>query len=242
MTQWIEDWFGSKYYSLLYKHRDDKEARLFLDNLISFLKIPAGSRIIDCGCGKGRHSVYLGQKGFSVTGVDLSEQNISESKKYEGNNLEFFVHDIRNLFRVNYYDVALNLFTSFGYFENDAENNKVVRATAATLKKGGWFVLDFMNAEKEIGQLRPEEKFQVENIDFRIARSASKKCIMKQIHISEKGNDCSYRENVRAYGRQELETFFRKNGLEVVHLFGNYELEPFVAASSDRLILIGRKK
>ncbi|TAL60445.1 MAG: class I SAM-dependent methyltransferase, partial [Bacteroidetes bacterium] len=117
MTQWIEDWFGSEYYSLLYKHRDFNEARLFLDNLISFLKITSESRILDCGCGKGRHSIYLSEKGFEVTGLDISEKNIIESKKTEKSNLVFFTHDLCNLFRTNYYDVALSLFTSFGYFE-----------------------------------------------------------------------------------------------------------------------------
>src|SRR4051812_40712138 len=112
MTKWIEDWFGSSYYCLLYKHRGDDEAKLFLDNLIKFLKIQSGSVILDCGCGKGRHSFYLNEKGFEVTGLDISEANILESKKREKNNLVFFTHDMRNLFRINYYDVALSLFTS----------------------------------------------------------------------------------------------------------------------------------
>lgn len=242
MTKWIEDWFGSAYYCLLYKHRDDNEAKLFLDNLIKLLKLPAKSSILDCGCGKGRHSIYLSEKGFKVTGLDISEPNILESKKGEKDNLIFFTHDLRNLFRINYYDVALSLFTSFGYFDKDSENDKVIRSTASAVKKGGWFVLDFMNAEKEKQNLTREEKTRINDIDFKITRCTERNCITKEIVITDKGKSHSFRENVKAYTRSDLENFFRQNNLDIIYLLGNYELEPFNEITSDRLILIGKKR
>lgn len=242
MTAWIEDWFGSDYYSLLYKRRGFSEAHSFLDNLIGFLKIPFNSKILDCGCGKGRHSVYLREKGFKVTGLDISERNIIESKKNENENLDFFVHDMRNLFRINYYDVALSLFTSFGYFEKDSENNKVIKSIASSLKSKGLFVLDFMNAEKELNGLVAEEKSQINGIDFNLLRYAKDNCIVKEIVVSDKGKQYAFRENVKAYKAADLEIFFTQNQLEVVHLFGDYQLTTFNVATSDRLIIIGRKK
>lgn len=242
MTKWIEDWFGSEYYSLLYKHRSCDEASLFLDNLIAFLKIPPGSRILDCGCGKGRHSIHLSKIGFEVTGVDISKKNIAQSKKSEKKNLAFFTHDMRNLFRINYYDVALNLFTSFGYFEKDSENNKVIKSTVAGIKKNGWFILDFMNVEKETKKLAPEEKTEIDGVNFKVTRSTQKNCVIKEILITDKGKQHSFRENVKAYKRKELENFFIQNNLEVVHLCGDYELKPFNENTSERLILIGKKK
>jgi SAM-dependent methyltransferase len=241
MTKWTEDWFGSEYYSLLYQHRDCDEAKLFLDNLIALLKIPSGSSILDCGCGKGRHSIYLNEKGFEVTGIDISENSILEAKKYEKENLAFYVHDMRNLFRINYYDVVLNLFTSFGYFEKDSENNKAIKSTAASLKKNGWLVLDFMNAEKEIKELILQEKCRIGGVDFEIRRHTEQNFIIKEIRVSDKGKIYAYRENVKAYKHKELENFFTQNKLEVVHLFGDYQLAPFNETTSDRLILIGRK-
>lgn len=242
MTAWIEDWFGSEYYSLLYKHRDCREAHLLLDNLIRLLKPQAKNRILDCGCGKGRHSVYLSEKGFKVTGLDISEHNILESKKNENENLEFFVHDMRNLFRINYYDIALSLFTSFGYFEKDSENNKVIKSIVSSLKSEGLFVLDFMNAEKEIKGLIAEEKCKINSIEFNLLRYTKDNCIVKEIVVSNKGKQYAFRENVKAYKAADLEKFFVQNQLEVVHLFGDYRLSVFNECTSDRLIIIGRKK
>ena len=242
MTEWIEDWFGSEYYTLLYRHRDDREAKLFLDNLITLLKVPSNSQIVDCGCGKGRHSIYLCEKGFDVTGLDISESNIRESKKSEKKNLTFFSHDLRNLFRINYYDVALSLFTSFGYFQNDSENNKMIRSISGSLKKDGWFVLDFMNSTKESKELVCDQKCTYEGIGFDIKRFIESNFIRKEVSVSDKGKKYSFRESVKAYTQGDLEKFFSQNGLEVVHLLGDYDMNPFSEKTSERLILIGRKK
>ncbi|MFI5164014.1 MAG: class I SAM-dependent methyltransferase [Bacteroidia bacterium] len=241
MTRWIEDWFGSEYYPLLYKHRDCDEAKLFLDNLMTFLKIVPPGSILDCGCGKGRHSIYLSEKGFKITGIDLSEKNILEAKKSEKENLAFYVHDMRNLFRINYYDVALSLFTSFGYFEKDSENNKIIKSISASINRNGWFVLDFMNAEKEIHDLILEEKCRIGEINFEIKRFVTNSFIIKEILVSDKGKKYSFCEKVKAYKRKDLENFFIQNKLETVNVFGDYHLAPFNEAASERLILIGRK-
>jgi hypothetical protein len=149
---------------------------------------------------------------------------------------------MRNLFRINYFDVALNLFTSFGYYEKDADNNKVVKSISASLKKDGWFVLDFMNVEREIKKLIPQEKIQIDGIDFEIKRFIKDDCIVKEIIVSDKGEKYFYCENVKLYTQKELETFYISNQLILLHKFGNYELKPFNEEISERLIIIGRKK
>lgn len=242
MTDWIEDWFGSEYYALLYKHRDCEEAKLFLDTLISFLKIASSAKIMDCGCGRGRHSVYLNEKKIEeVTGIDLCEKNILEAKKSERKNLNFYTHDIRNLFRINYYDVALNLFTSFGYFENDYENNKMLKSISAALKKDGLFVFDFMNYKREIQQLVPETTFNCSNVNFKIKKSLRGKMIVKEIEITDKGKKYFFSEKVRAYEKTELEKLFEANKLTVINFFGDYKLNAFDEKKSERLILIAKK-
>ena len=89
---WYKNWFDSRYYHILYKERDNYEAKIFIDNLIKYLKIPTKSKIIDIACGKGRHSIYLEQKKMTVTGIDLSNKSINHAKKFESNNLHFFIN------------------------------------------------------------------------------------------------------------------------------------------------------
>jgi SAM-dependent methyltransferase len=149
---WFEDWFNTPYYHILYKDRDYKEAENFISNLTKELKLPTHSSIIDLACGKGRHSVFLNQLGFEVLGVDLSEESILHNKQFENSaspKLEFKVHDMRNELypeiseeKVN---AVFNLFTSFGYFDDEEDDRKVFQSVKNVLKEGGIFILDFLN-------------------------------------------------------------------------------------------------
>ena len=78
---WFESWFDTPYYHILYKERNDDEAQLLMDNLTQYLNLPEEAKILDLACGKGRHSIYLNQLGFDVTGADLSTNSIAEAKK-----------------------------------------------------------------------------------------------------------------------------------------------------------------
>src|SRR5581483_2754997 len=141
--EWFNTWFSSPYYELLYKERGSYEADIFIKNLIAFLKPTPGSLMLDVACGKGRHAIVLANMGYKVTGFDLSPENIKAAKKFEAKNLDFYIHDMRRPYMVNYYNVIFNLFTSFGYFENERENRAVVENIHNALKPGGIFVLDF---------------------------------------------------------------------------------------------------
>lgn len=240
MNNWIEDWFGSEYYEQLYSHRNKDEAFFFLNKLIPFLKLSASSRILDCCCGKGRHSLILASMGFDVTGIDLCKSNILELKKHESENLRFFIHDARNIFRVDYYDVALCLFTSFGYYEADAENNKVLRTLSYALKKGGKLVLDYMNAIREIKNIVPCSEFSYNNVQFLIKRNYSGNRIYKEIEVNDNGKKY-FRESVRVYSKQELENLLSANHLNTIHLFGDYELNQYDEKKSERIIIIAEK-
>src|SRR5690606_31577917 len=165
---WYASWFDTPYYHILYKDRDYAEAQLFMDNITSYLNLPENAKILDLACGKGRHSVYLNQIGYNVTGADLSENSIAEAKKYENKTLHFCVHDMREPFKDQAFDAVFNLFTSFGYFENDEDNLKTLIAIRDSLSEYGFGVIDFMNVENVVKNLVPEEIKTVENIDFHI--------------------------------------------------------------------------
>jgi SAM-dependent methyltransferase len=240
-TDWFATWFDSPYYHTLYKHRNYDEAELFIQKLIDFLNPPSDARFLDLACGKGRHSVYLNKKGFDVTGLDLSEKSIRHASTFENEKLHFYVHDMRKLFRTNYFDYVLNLFTSFGYFENERDEQATIQAVCKGLKPGGIFVLDFFNSEMVTSCLRTSEEITVEGICFKISRRNENGYIIKQISFSDKGKDHYFEEKVKALSLADFERYFSSCGLKILHLWGNYSLGKFDLAASDRLIIMAKK-
>ena len=111
---WFEDWFDSPYYQLLYKDRDEEEARGFIDHLLDYLNLPSNSRILDVACGNGRHAVHIAKKGYQVVGLDLAEAQIEEARVHENDQLSFHQHDMRQPFQLGQFDAIFNFFTSFG--------------------------------------------------------------------------------------------------------------------------------
>lgn len=241
-SNWFEDWFNSSYYHILYKHRNCDEAELFIDNLMNFLQPKKETQFLDLACGKGRHAIYLNKKGFSVTGIDLAAESIAEASKFENQNLSFFVHDMRKVFRINYFDYVLNLFTSFGYFENEKDDFATINAICKTLKPNGIFVFDFFNVQKVIANLVDTETKTIDNIEFRITRYIENNFIIKNILVTDDGKQFSFQERVKALTINDFEKYFAASKLKIVHLFGNYQLGKYDEYDSDRLILIAKKE
>lgn len=239
--EWFETWFDSPYYHILYKDRDDKEAELFLDKLITFLSPSTHARILDVACGKGRHSTYLNKKGFDVTGYDLSEESISFDKQFENNHLVFFLHDMREIFRSNYFDIVINLFSSFGYFEKERDNVRCLISHATALKPEGIFVFDYFNCSKIVSSGELESIKTVDGIDFHIQKSILGNRIQKKIAFTDDGTKFYFEEHVNLLNKSDLERYFTSAGLQILHTFGNYKLEKFEENVSERLILIAKK-
>lgn len=238
---WFQTWFDSPYYHLLYKSRNSKEAERFLDNLIKFLKPKQDSLFLDLACGRGRYSVYLNQKGFNVIGVDLSETSIKHNLQFANETLSFFVHDMREEFKNNYFDYVFNLFTSFGYFEKESENLQVIQNIHKGLKTNGILVIDYMNTHKVISNLVSKEIKLVDDIQFNIERKMQNEFIFKQISFSDKRKDFVFYEKVRTLVRKDFEKYFNLFHFKILNLFGDYSLSPFDQKNSDRLILIAQK-
>lgn len=240
--EWFAGWFDSKYYHILYKDRDYREAQAFLDNLVERLGLTPGLQVLDLACGKGRHSVYLAQKGFYVTGVDLSEKSIEYARQFENDHLSFYVHDMRKPFHINYFDVVLNLFTSFGYFEREGDNLKAIQSMTKAVKPGGLLVIDFMNTSQVISKLVKEEQKNIEGITFDIKRWVENDFIVKEIDFDADGHEYVFQERVRALTLNDFEEYFDAAGLKMIHLYGDYQLNSFDRERSDRLIMVAEKK
>lgn len=241
MQDWFATWFNSPYYHTLYKDRDLQEAEAFVDALVSYLDLPKGARALDLACGKGRHSLHLRQKGFNVIGLDLSEESIAEAKLHEQDGLEFYEHDMRSLYWHEYFDLVVNLFTSFGYFHNKEDDQQTISSVADSLKQDGLFVLDFMNATKVKTNLVAYEEKTIDNVRFEITRDVENGVIIKRIHVTDGDVELDFEEQVDALELSDFETYLSTAGLELVSTFGNYDLEPFNQQTSDRLILIAQK-
>jgi SAM-dependent methyltransferase len=240
-AEWFSEWFDSPWYHLLYRDHNDREARAFLDHLVAWLNPAPDARILDLACGRGRHALYLSEKGFDVTGLDISANNVRFARRMEQATLSFFQHDMRQPFRVNYFDLIFNFFTSFGYFDRESEHLQTLRHIATGLRPGGRFVLDFLNPIRIREQLVPEEVREVDGMRFIIRRHADDQYIHKEIRFEAEGQDHCYRERVRAYSREDLEGMLCRVGLQVTTCFGDYHLQPFDPHQSGRLILVAEK-
>ena len=235
--EWFQSWFDTPYYHILYKHRDYKEAEVFIKNIVSHLNLDKDDSILDLACGKGRHSIFLNSLGYNVTGLDLSKNSIEYAKTHESNSLFFEVHDMRTNYDTKF-EVVLNLFTSFGYFENENDNYKVIKTIKSSLKQNGIGVIDFMNSPVVIENLTAQNTYESDGVKFKLNRSYENGFITKNIEVKDADKTYHFKEKVRAFSFEDFETMLTNAGLHLIDCFGNYNLEPFNSKISERLILI----
>lgn len=234
---WFESWFDTPYYHILYKERNEEEAQLLIDNLTQYLNLPDDAKILDLACGKGRHAIYLNSLQYDVTGADLSENSIAEASKFANEKLRFKVHDMREPF-IEKYDAIFNLFTSFGYFEDDADNYRTVKAIHNSLTETGFAVIDFMNVDYVIENLVPNEVKSVDGIDFYIKRYLKDGHIFKEIDFEDKGKKFHFTEKVQALRLADFEQMMEAAGIFLLDIFGDYKLRKYYKNQSERLIMI----
>ena len=234
---WFASWFDTPYYHILYKDRNYREAQIFMDNLTHYLNLPENAKVLDLACGKGRHSIYLNQLGFTVLGVDLSENSIEIANKNANDTLKFQVHDMRETFD-DKFDAVFNLFTSFGYFDNDNDNLKTLVAIKESLSDYGFAVIDFMNVPFVLDNLVAEETKTVDEIDFHLKRYLKDSFIIKEIDFEDKGEKFHFEEKVRALTLDDFKNMMEEAGIYLLDTFGDYKLKKYHKNTSERLIMI----
>lgn len=235
--KWYASWFDTPFYHILYKDRDYAEAEAFMTNLTSYLNLPEQAKILDLACGRGRHSIFLNTLGYDVIGADLSENSIAHAKQFENDMLHFKVHNMCLPYGETF-DAVFNLFTSFGYFENESDNLSTIKAIKADLNDFGFGVIDFMNSNYVINNLVEKDTKTVDGIDFTMERRVENGYIIKDISFTFEDEDYQYQEYVRAFTLSDFETLFEKAGVYLLDVFGDYKLNKFDAKNSERLIMI----
>jgi len=236
--KWYEKWFDENYLKL-YNHRDLADAQRQADLIVRTLKPSKDAAILDLACGEGRHCMIFHQRGYRISGMDLSETLIRIGKQRHPQ-LDLFTGDMREI--PGRYDIILSLFTSFGYFDTDDENEQVIESVSAALNSGGWYWLDFLNPEHVRSKLVPESESELADGSRAIERRRiDGATVIKEIQLVADGRTTGYEERVRMYTRDELETFFRRHGIIPEGAFGDYAGAPHSAAS-ERTIVYGRKQ
>ncbi|BDD05387.1 SAM-dependent methyltransferase [Aureibacter tunicatorum] len=241
--EWFGEWFDSPYYHILYKNRDYSEAETFINNVIHKLEMASGDKVLDIACGKGRHSIFLNKNGMNVTGIDLSVQSIEFAKQFENDKLHFANHDMRETFQESQFDFVVNLFTSFGYFSDEKDNQKAINSAIDNLKPNGKMLLDFLNPTKVINQLKKDEKKTIDGISFDIHKRVDENnFIVKTIEFNDNEIDFKFEEKVKALKQTDFITYFNNAGAKIIGTYGSYEFDKFDMDNSDRMIFIAEKK
>ncbi len=248
---WYEDWFDSDAYELVYDQRDLSEARRLADLIERTVRPAPGVRVLDVACGRGRHSRILAGRGYDVTGVDLSENALRSARRRaerEGLSVTFQQADMRALPFTSEFDGAVNLFTSFGYFDEEADHQRVIDGIERALEPGGWFVQDFLNASYLAEHIVPEDEREVEGPDGtvrivqrrRIEDEPTGRRVKKQIILHRNGDTYTFSESVRLHDAADFERMYAAAGLDLIDTFGDYDGHAYTAGSP-RLILHARK-
>lgn len=240
---WYKDWFSSPFYHKLYFERDETEAEGFILRLIDHLKPAQGSFMLDVACGRGRHSRILAQKGFFVTGIDISFESIAFAKKSESRNLEFYQHDMRLPFRVNYFHYAFNFFTSFGYFRTRREHDDSIRTIAKGLKPNGIFVIDYLNVHFAEDNMVSNETKKINGTNYTIHRWHDETHFHKKITIDDPQilQPVSFTEKVSKFSFGDFNDMLSYQGLQVQEVFGDYQLGSYDVRTKPRMIIVARK-
>lgn len=236
--EWFENWFDTSYYHLLYDHRNDQEAAVFMSNMLGYLKLNPGDKVLDLPCGRGRHAVYLHSKGLEVVGADISKNSILKAKeKYSRDGLTFEIHDMRTPLQSKYHAI-FNLFTSFGYFSSMKDNLTVLKNFKYGLMPNGKIIIDFLNLNQVAKNLTPLQIIEKDAVRFEIRKHISDGFVNKDILIHHQGKSQQYRERVQALDLNTFEHMVQKTDLQLEQVFGSYQLDPFEKENSERLILV----
>jgi len=243
-AQWYETAFG-ELYPLIYEHRDDESARYEIGQLARLLGVEGSARhlrVLDLCCGAGRHAEALAGRGFDVVGVDLSPELLAEAGSRDPLARRLVRCDIRDLPFGAEFDLVLNLFTSFGYFDDDG-NLRAASEMARVLRPGGRLVLDHMNRDAVERGLVPEDSADRGEFHLTQRRFIEADRIRKEICVEWRGGapePVCLTEDVRLYRPGEMTGLLGAAGFADVALYGGFD-GPELTPESGRMIAVATK-
>lgn len=235
---WYAHWFGEDY-KALYPHRDDQQADDQVNALIAASSAQPRWRILDVGCGSGRHlRAFRSRKFGFVHGVDLSFTLLKDRLPDE---LAVARADMRRLpFADGAFDMLACFFTSFGYFATWEEDVAVLVEFCRVVKPEGFLFLDLHNPEHVTRNLVPTERCQAGEFEVEVERSIANGQVVKRIRLRGAGGERQYEERVRLFSLAMLEPVIKRLGLSLLRVFGDERGSVFTPDSPRMGLLLGR--
>lgn len=217
-----------------------------VDRMVNLLDVRPGSRVLDLCCGTGRHSLELARRGYAVTGVDRTAEYLEEARasaENEGLEIEFKQADMREFREKSKFDVAVNIFTSFGYFEKIDDDRRVIENICISLKENGRLLIDTVGKEAVARDFKPsdwqryddgsivlEERSVLDNW----SKIGSKWTVIKN------GLQKEFRFVLRCYSAAELQSLFAEAGFRESSCYGSLSGIPY-DSQAKRLVIVGKK-
>lgn len=244
MNEWFKDWFASDEYLSVYRHRNEEDALRLFQLIRKNINLLPDMSVLDICCGACRHSIHFALMDCRVFSFDLSLNLLKAGKKkaaLNGVEINLFNADLRNIGLKKQFDLVINLFTSFGYFESDEENFMLFRDAYSLLKKNGCLVFDYFNTENLKKRIVPESVDHFEDKTVIQKRYIESGRIKKDIKITSENGTSKYTESVKLYTPEEIMSAMESAGFCVSSVYGDYSGTPLDIEISPRLIIIARK-
>lgn len=245
--QWFEEIFDEDYLHTL-PFMTPQQTEREVSYLLEALELPQGGRVLDVGCGYGRHAMELAARGYKAVGLDLSLPLLiraTDAARRVGVNVDFVHGDMREMTFENEFDGAYCMFTTFGFFDDDT-NRKVAAGMCKALKPGGKLVLEMINRDYLIGDLPCRVWWQgdgcvlLEEVDFNYFTSRLQ--VQRQV-ILENGRQLKQDISIRLYSLHEMGKLLTHAGFKVIEVSGNLDLRGrFYGNESRQLIVVSEKR
>jgi SAM-dependent methyltransferase len=246
MKTWYEDdAFWETWASFMFSKERLENAPAEVTNIISLLKINPGASILDLCCGPGRHSLEFARRGFSVVGVDRTRTYLEKARKQaetEGLDIKFIQEDMRSFCMPGVFDAAINLFTSFGFFEDKKEDEQVAKNVHRSLKDGGAFIIDVMGKEVIARIFRERDWHEHDGAIVLEERKVVKDWSWMENRwiMLKEGKSEEFRYSLRPYSAVELSTLLSDCGFSNIKAYADLEGSPY-DHKAKRLVAVAQK-
>lgn len=240
---WWETYFDQAFLRIYEPLLPPAETRREVAGIQRLLGLPRGARLLDLGCGWGRHALPLAAAGYRVTGVDLSVTLLDRARREAesaGVEVEWVRADVRFLSVGRDFDAAVSLFSSLGYWGSDAEDLRALRSARAALRPGGLFLLETMHRDHVVAHYAERDWWETEDgTTVWTEREWDAVAGVSREHLrwSRGSENGSKRHRIRVRAASEWRRLLRRAHLEPLAWYGGWEGEAFQSASEVLVVL-----